>query len=257
MVVRHVGRTARAIVLRFGKAVCLPAHTRCVSEGTQVRMADRRVGSVKWDLLGDVPEEDVARLLSTARRRRFAKGEVLFHEGDPATSVHLIDHGRVAVCVTTPGGEVATLDVLAAGDVVGELALLSPECERSATVVALEPVQTHSLGQSDFARLRREYPSVEEVLVQLLATRVRRLDARLLEALYVPADRRVRRRLLELAELYGDEVALTQEDLAGLAGTTRATVNRILRQEERDGAVSLSRGKVRLLDRHALSRRAR
>lgn len=212
---------------------------------------------MKWELLRDVPDEDVARLLSTARRRRFAKGEVLFHEGDPATSFHLIDAGRVAVRVTTPLGDVATVDVLAAGNVVGELALLCPIGERSATVVALEPVRTHAVGQADFATLRRDHPSVEEILVQLLAARFRRLNERLLEALYVPADRRVRRRLLELAELYGSDIPLTQEDLAGLAGTTRATVNRVLRQEERDGAVALSRGKVSLVDRRALDRRSR
>lgn len=212
---------------------------------------------MKWDLLRDVPDEDVARLLSTARRRRFAKGEVLFHEGDPASSLHLIDDGRVAVRVTTPLGDVATVDVLAAGNVVGELALICATGERSATVVALEPVRTYTVGQADFAALRRDHPSVEEVLVQVLAARLRRLNERLLEALYVPADRRVRRRLLELAELYGSEIPLTQEDLAGLAGTTRATVNRVLRQEERDGVVALGRGKISLVDRRALDRRSR
>lgn len=258
MVVRPVGAAPREgsssgsddpSVSQRTKGACPNAH--------RAHGVHRKVTSMRWELLRDVPEEDVARLLSTARRRRFAKGEVLFHEGDPATTFHLIDRGRVAVRVTTPGGEVATLDVLAAGDVVGELALLSPECERSATVVALEPVQTHSVGQSAFAALRQEHPSVEEVLVRLLAARVRRLNERLLEALYVPADRRVRRRLLELADIYGDEVPLTQDDLADLAGTTRATVNRILRQEERNGAVSLGRGKVGLLDRDALNRRSR
>ena len=210
-----------------------------------------------WDLLRDVPEEDVTRLLSTARRRRFAKGEVVFHEGDPATTFHLIDRGRVAVRVTTPVGEVVTLDVLKAGQVVGELALLSSGGERTASVLALEPVQTRSISSTAFAALRRDHPSVDEVLVQLLAARVCRLNERLLEALYVPADRRVRRRLLDLAELYAGAVPLTQEDIAGLAGTTRATVNRVLRGDEKEGIVSLERARLTVLDASTLARKAR
>jgi CRP/FNR family transcriptional regulator, cyclic AMP receptor protein len=55
------------------------------------------------------------------------------------------------------------------------------------------------------------------------------------------------RRLIELASLYeGPGVAtvpLNQEALAEMAGTSRATVNRVLRDEQRRGAVELARGR--------------
>jgi CRP-like cAMP-binding protein len=50
---------------------------------------------------------------------------------------------------------------------------------------------------------------------------------------------------------------LTQEDLAAMAGTSRATVNRVLREEEKRGALALRRGRVTLLDPDGLSRRCR
>jgi len=85
-----------------------------------------------------------------------------------------------------------------------------------------------------------------------------------MEALFVPVDRRVVRRLLSLADIYAQrdqvedvEVALTQDDLASLAGTSRATVNRVLRQAEEAGAVALSRGRIRVTDKALLSKRAR
>ena len=196
-------------------------------------------------------------MVSYGRRRRFSRGEVLFHEGDPAAALHLLARGRVAVRVTTPLGDVATLDVLVPGDVLGELALLSPDGVRSATAVALEATESLVIDEGVFSALRRDDPSVAEVLVQLLGARVRHLIDRLVEALYVPADSRVLRRVLELARVYGDVVPLTQEDLAGLAGTTRATVNRVLRREERSGALALARGRVTIVDAEALARRTR
>ena len=213
-------------------------------------------------MLADVPEDALRTLLSIARRRTFAKNEVVFHRGDPADSLQLISKGRFSVQIATPLGDIATLSVRGPGDAFGELALLGPESKRSATVSAIEPGETYSVYRGDFERLRREYPSVNDVLIGILAEHLRRLSEQLIEAHYVPADRRVLRRLSELAELYGGSskpivVPLTQEDIAGLAGTSRATVNRVLREEERRGTVELRRSKTVVLDLDELSRRAR
>jgi CRP/FNR family transcriptional regulator, cyclic AMP receptor protein len=212
---------------------------------------------VEWAVFGGLPDETVRRILADARRRRFARREVLFHEGDPAASVHLIARGRVAVRVSTPLGDVAMLDLMGAGDILGEIALLSPEATRSATAIALEPTETLVVDAARFAALREEEPAIAEVLVRVLSARVRQLSYRLLEAMYVPVDVRLLRRVLELADDYGDVITLTQEDLAGLAGATRATVNRVLRREQAFGTILLGRGQLKVLDRTTLARRAR
>jgi CRP/FNR family transcriptional regulator, cyclic AMP receptor protein len=214
---------------------------------------------VKWALLEGVPEADVRALLSIARRRKFGRGEVVFHEGDPADTLHLIDKGRFAVRTQTALGDTAILSVLGAGDMFGELALLDGEPQpRSATISALEAGETRSVHRMDFERLRREHPETASVIIGILAGQVRRLSRHLLEALYVPADKRVLRRLVEVAALYDDAVVpLTQEDLAGLAGTSRATVNRVLREEEARGTVQLGRARTSVLDADALTARGR
>jgi CRP-like cAMP-binding protein len=76
----------------------------------------------------------------------------------------------------------------------------------------------------------------------------------------VPVERRVLRRLAELSVLYagrGFSYSLTQEQLAEMAGTSRATVNRVLREAESRGVVRLSRGKTTLLDEGGMARLAR
>ena len=216
---------------------------------------------MQWRLLADVPDEQIRLLLSVARRRRFARGEVVCHRDDPADSMHLIAEGHFAVRVKTPVGETITSALLGPGENFGEMALVGPDARRSATVEALEPAETFAVYKADFEQLRREQPSVDHVLIAFLAGEVRRLNERLLEAFYVPAERRVLRRLVDLAGVYGTatgtELPLTQEDLATFAGTSRATVNHVLRDEEKRGTVELRRGTTVVLDLEALQKRAR
>lgn len=219
---------------------------------------------VDWPILQSLEEEDRRRVLASARRRRFARREILFHEGDPGDTLHLIDKGRVAVRITTPLGDIATLGVLGPGEVVGEMALLEGAGHRHATILALERTETLALHRDQFMELRRDHPAVDRFLIAVLAAEVRRLDDQLMEALFLPVERRVLRRLLALTGVYGAEdatdtweIPLTQDDLASLAGTSRATVNRVLRSAEDAGWVSLGRGRIKVLDHDRLVRRAR
>lgn len=213
---------------------------------------------MEWPLLSDLEPEDVRELLSIARRRTFAKGEVVFHRNDPADSLHLIARGRFGARVTTPTGDTVLFDVLGPGQAFGELALLLPDAQRTATVSALEDGETRSIFRDDFGLLQRSHPGVKDVLLRLLAEQLRRASERIVEAHYVDADTRVRRRLVELAGTYDSGVVpLTQEELAAMAGTSRATVNRVLRDEAKGGTVALQRGRVTVTEPAELERRCR
>ena len=71
------------------------------------------------------------------------------------------------------------------------------------------------------------------------------------------------RRLLDLERIFGGAtgepsvIPLTQEELAQVVGATRPTVNRCLKEGEDAGVLRVSRGRVELLDRDALGRKAR
>jgi len=135
--------------------------------------------------------------------------------------------------------------------------VLHPEARRTATVAALEPAETFTMPASAFARLKAAHPgvavAVEQVLVEMLATS----SSRLVEALYTPVHLRVRARLRDLAHIYGGDgtapvtIPLSQEDLAGLAGTTRETVNRVLHDEQERGALTLARRRITMLPKDA------
>src|SRR5579884_183340 len=218
---------------------------------------------MQWRLLDGVPDEQVRQLLAVARRRTFSRGEVVFHRDDPADSLHLIVRGRFAIRVMTPLGEQATIALRGPGESFGEMALFGGGARRSATVESLEHGETFCVYKTEFERLRREHASVTELVIGFLTNEVRMLDERLLEALYVPAETRVLRRLDELAQMYGSdadgkgEVPLTQEEIAGLAGTSRATANETLRDAQQRGLVNLGRGKIEIVDADRLASRSR
>lgn len=217
---------------------------------------------VEWPLLAGVPEDARRRLLAASRRRRFARGEVAFHQGDPGDTLHLVAEGRFAVRMVTATGVTAMLSLLAPGDFFGLLALLCDESPpRSAGVLSLDASVTLAVRAEDLHELRAAHPSVDDVLLRVLAQQVRQLTESLTDALYTPAETRVLRRLLDAALLWGGhhpgtQVPLTQEELGQLAGTTRATTNQVLRQAEDLELVAIGRGKVTLVDPPGLARRA-
>ena len=215
---------------------------------------------MEWRLFAELPADDVRAVLALARRCTYRRGEVVFHRHDPADAVHLVAKGRFDVRITTPLGDVIALAIRGPGETFGELAVLTG-AERSATVTALEAGETLVVRGTELRRLAREHGSVDEVLVRMLAEHVALLSDRLVESYTVDAEARVARRLLELARVYGGSapvvIPLIQDDLAALAGTSRATVNRVLRDAEARGLVEVSRGRTVLLEEDGLTRLAR
>jgi CRP/FNR family transcriptional regulator, cyclic AMP receptor protein len=216
---------------------------------------------VSYQLLAGMPDEAQRSLLALCRRRHFRRGEVVFHDGDPGETLHFVAKGHFAVRVTTPLGDTSMLRVFQPGDCFGELAALEP-APRTGTVLALDDADTLSLSHSQLDELRALHPGVDRLLMAALTGEVRRLARALVEALYLPVDRRLWRRLVELAEIYADggttvTVPFTQEDLAQLAGTTRPSANRVLKAGEALGIVRMTRGRIEVVDVDAVRARGR
>ena len=155
-------------------------------------------GSV-WRLLEPLRTDDREAFLALARRRTFARNEVVCHEGDPADSLHLVEHGHLAVHGGLASGATATFTILSSGEYFGELALLRADRLRTATVTALEPSRTLAVAATAFDALCSQNPRIERIVSAVLADRIDILSRRLLETMYESLDRRVYRRLLELA----------------------------------------------------------
>ena len=204
---------------------------------------------MELNLLADLAPAERDAFLSRCSVRRFARREPLFVHGDPSDGMHVVSKGRVMVRISTPGGDEASLTVVGPGQSVGEQSLILEDGRRSASAVALEAAETYFLPKAAFMALREAERTFDRILLRLLTGRVLRLTDQLVEALYVPATTRVIRRIADAASLYGDgTIPLTQQEVAAMAGTTRPTVNRVLRSAQEAGALDLARGRIAVRD---------
>ncbi len=209
-------------------------------------------------LLDSLTPESRSLVFELSRVRRLAAGEHLFHHGDHADSMYVVETGRLAVRATTVDGDTAIVRVIGSGDVVGELALLVDGLRRTGTVAALEPSDVRVIHRSQFAEIRARDPRIDRALVADLAARLAQLSEQLLVSQFGTLAQRVVERLLVLDEVYRHGwIDVTQEVLGAMTGGSRQAINRVLADEAAAGMIAVRRGAVRVLDPHGLAARHR
>ena len=193
-----------------------------------------------------------------SRTRTFSRGEVVFHEGDPGNTIHLVQAGMFAVRAATTQGRTMIITVLAPGSIFGEFAVFSPEGRRTSSVTSLNGGTTTEIERDGIRAVLRAEPETAEQLMAAVVTKAESTRVRLIELLSISADLRVLRALLFVDDLDSGDgpIPLTQKDLASLAATTRPTANRILREEEERGTIRLTRGGIAVVDPDRLAKRA-
>lgn len=194
------------------------------------------------------PEERMT-LAGTMRVKRFAKGEVVFHREDPASHLYVIASGTVKIALPDETGREVVVALYRGGDFFGELALFD-QAPRSATVTALSETVAYALSGEDFFAVVEKNPKAMRQLLALLARIVRRVSGQVGDLVFLDLEGRVAKYILDISELSPGkrEVDLTQEDLAGFVGGTRAAVNRALADLQKLGAIEIGRGHIEVRD---------
>jgi CRP-like cAMP-binding protein len=210
-------------------------------------------------LFAEVPLGDLDELTVGLRRRRYARGQVIFTEGDPGTNLCVVEEGRVRISVSSEDGKELVLRLLGPGEFFGELSLLDGE-PRSADAVAHDPCQLLLLQRDDFLRFVESRPRVALALLAVLSRKLRLTTHQAQDVAFLDVPARVARTLLDLAEggaaSADGACRLTQAELAATIGVTRESVNRWLGYFEQRGLVRRSRGVITILRPDRLRRHA-
>lgn len=203
-------------------------------------------------LFSSMSPETLGTITRSLRSRRFRRGEVLFHEGDPGDALFVVASGAVKVVVPSEDGEEAILATLRRGDFLGELALLDG-APRSASAVALEATETLALPRDQFRALVASEPAIRDALLAALTAELRRLTSHVAELHFLDLTGRLAARLTRLANEHGErlpdgsirmDAPLTQSDLASMIGATRQSVNKLLGEFEAEGLLRLERDSI-------------
>ncbi|WP_019902927.1 Crp/Fnr family transcriptional regulator [Methylobacterium sp. 77] len=202
--------------------------------------------------LGDETLRDIALLCVT---RSLSAGQTLFFKGDAGDALYAVRRGQVRISNETEDGRRTTLNMLGPGDVFGEVALLDGR-PRTASAIAIEPTTLFVILRRDLLALIERRPSVAVQFIELLCDRIRWMSQRTEEAAFLPLEQRLLRRLIALGQDFGDEIVVSQEELALFVGATRESVNRQLQTWKRSGLLRLGRGRIQLLDPQHMARLA-
>ncbi|MDE2516540.1 MAG: Crp/Fnr family transcriptional regulator [Rhodospirillales bacterium] len=205
-------------------------------------------------------ERDI--VLRHATERRFARGATIFQKDERGSALMAVLRGRVRISTVSPAGRELTLNVIDAGGIFGEIALLDGE-PRSADATALEETLLLVVERRHFAPLIAANPDLAARLLRILCQRLRRTSRTLEEVALLDLPERLARTLLQLSEEYGQRVGegvrldirLSQRELSALVGASRESVNKQLALWRASGVVALERGRI-VLRRPELMARA-
>ena len=217
----------------------------------------------KARLFAYLDPDGLRQLAARSTIRRYTRGEVVFHEGDPGDWLFVVASGRVKVVVSSVQGDEMVLATLAPSDTFGELALVDGRA-RSARVEAVEASALLVLTRATFLDVLHDRPALVEGLLKSLGGLIRRLTDQTSDLVFLDLPGRVAKLLLglaagglaEAAPAREIDVSFTQTEIANMVGGSRQSVNQILRSFESAGYIKTIGRSIRIVRADALRRRA-
>lgn len=215
-------------------------------------------------LLKGVRESDLEELAVLLQPRTFARGAYLWHGGDAAETACIVVRGQVKVSRVNTGGEEFVTSMFLPGDMFGEMSLVVEDPVRLMDAQAVETTECLTLNREAFLRYLDNHPRVMRRMVAMLASNIRRMDETFAESAFLDIPGRVARKLLELAELHGEQTAdgirigmrLSQRTLAGMVTASRENVNRSLSRFASEGLIRRDSRSITIIDQPGLRRHA-
>ena len=212
-------------------------------------------------LLDTLPDPELRELATRVHRSEHDSGDPIFHKGDEGSGMMIVMRGRVKITsVGLSGGEVI-LNVIEAGQVFGEMALIDGE-PRSADAVAARPSEILTVLRRDFLPLLKRHPNAALQMMVVLSQRIRQTTQFVEDAVFLDVPTRLLNRIVLLVKAYGREDpesgsiridhGFTQQDLADSVGLTRVSINRQLGAWQDRGLIDKGRGWIAIPDLDAL-----
>jgi CRP/FNR family transcriptional regulator, cyclic AMP receptor protein len=212
-------------------------------------------------LFADLTDSEIEAVARIAQRRRCERGKVITRRGEADDAdLYCVLKGHLKVTASDADGDEILISLMKSGDSFGHIAFLD-RGPRSATVTTLDAVELLVIRRADFDLVLNRSPKIAGALLIAMARQIRRLTERMEDNAFLDVRGRLAKRLLDLAEVIGTpidanqsvlKIRLSQQELGNMVQATRETVNKCLRDFEREGAIHRGSGRLVILDRRRL-----
>ena len=195
----------------------------------------------------ELPGDTIADLAKRVWHKQAEAGSVIVSQEDAGDALFVIAKGKVKIVLYGETGREIILSIMKAGDFFGEMSLLDRQ-PRSANVVAVEDSELFTLDREAFQTHLTQHPSTAMAILAEMSRRLRRADEVIGNLALLDVYARVARAVRELAQQQGEPVdggllireRPTQQEIAGLIGTSRETVSRALNDFTRRGLLEMT-----------------
>ncbi len=205
-------------------------------------------------------EEELQRLAMRSEMVECKRNTTFYFAQEQSDSIFLVKQGRVKLTRTSAEGREVILDILAPGEIFGELAVTGEEL-RTHSATALDDAMVCIITRREFEDLLRRHPEMALRVLKLVGLRRRELEMRLEDLIFQPVANRLVLTLLWQARRHGkkDEdgsvsLPLTQKDLAHLIGASREAVAEQLAEFKQQGLLRTGYRSLVLIDPKGLMR---
>jgi CRP-like cAMP-binding protein len=203
-------------------------------------------------LLDGIDASALSVILAEARERSVPAATVLFRTGEPAERLFLVRRGSVRFGRVSSAGREVVMGVLTKGDVCGLGSLIADGLHYYGTAVTLESSELLVWNYGAIQRLAVTYPTLSMNALRVALNYVAHFIDRQLQLVSSTAEQRLAGTLIKLGNKSGNptpngiELAVTNELLASLADVSPFTTSRTMQVWTRSGAITKSRGLVRI-----------
>jgi CRP-like cAMP-binding protein len=196
---------------------------------------------------------DLVKLSDKRKLRSFKKKDVIYQEDAFPSSLFFLNSGKIKTSKANENGKELITGLINSGDFFGYSALLE-EAPYTESATALDDSEVYVIPKEDFFALLHNNKEVSAAFIRLLSNDVKEKEDRLLRLAYNSVRKRVAEAILLLRKKYSGEseknfsMAVSREDLAGLAGTATETVIRTLSDFKDEKLIDIKGSTITLLN---------
>jgi len=187
-----------------------------------------------------------------AKPTSLKRGATIFSKGDPGSSLYAVISGTVKISVSSPDGRNAILNLISAGEIFGEVAVLDGR-ERTADATANTNCEILVIDRREFLPFVKSQPVLAMKFIELLCDRLRWTSDQVEQVILQDLPRRLASALLGLTDKRkldpsSRTIAITQQEISEMVGMTRESINKQLRAWAARDWVRLEHGAIVLLN---------